>query len=409
LLTSSDGSAWAARSTQLARSGEDIVWNGSEFVVVDFAGGLLVSPDGVGWTRRSAPDFPVSIAWTGNQFALTTELGEVWTSPDAVDWTNRSAPQFPYNAVAGNTSTIVAVGGRDTFATFIATSGDGGTTWKDHSILTSTDRLQAVLWNGSQFVSVGSHGRVMTSADGATWTTQSSGTTASLSGIAWDGQQFVVVGDTEFLTSPDAAAWTAHPWGTLPAASAIAWNGHHFVAVGANGAMLFSADAIDWTQVPPVTNHTLTAIAAGGSPDVQFVAVGTLGDLLYSTDEVFVDSFELVPSKRPSLRVATLPRSGQAQNAFSDEPDAPADTDTRVRAAADDGVQLARPAEKPSLSQRDEVAGRGEPVRDEIRGGRTGRAARCDVLDAAVVVPGAALAPLDVEHVDKLRTDRCEQ
>jgi photosystem II stability/assembly factor-like uncharacterized protein len=53
---------------------------------------------------------------------------------------------------------------------FIATSTDGGATWKDHSLMTTSDRLQAVLWNGNQFVSVGSHGRVMTSPDGETWT-----------------------------------------------------------------------------------------------------------------------------------------------------------------------------------------------------------------------------------------------
>jgi photosystem II stability/assembly factor-like uncharacterized protein len=242
---------------------------------------------------------------------LTTELGEVWTSTDAVDWTNRSAPLFPYNAIAGNSTTIVAVGGRDTFAMFIATSDDGGSTWKDHSVLTTTDRLQAILWNGSQFVSVGSHGRIMTSPDGAVWTSPTSGTSAFLSGIAWDGHQFVVVGDTAFLTSPDAQTWTAHAWGVLPPASAIAWSGHQFVAVGDRGVMLSSNDGIVWTQTPPLTNHALAAVAAGGHPDVEFVAVGAQGELLYSTDAIFVSTFEFLAGNRPSRPVAALPWSRQ--------------------------------------------------------------------------------------------------
>jgi photosystem II stability/assembly factor-like uncharacterized protein len=172
----------------------------------------------------------------------------------------------------------------------------------------STDRLQAVLWNGSQFVSVGSHGQILTSPDGATWSPQTSGTTSFLSGIAWDGRQFVVVGATAFLTSPDAVTWTAHAWGALPAATAIAWNGQHFVAVGDKGAVLFSTDGINWTQAPALTGHTLTAVAAGGHPNAQFVAVGTFGDLLYSTDEVFVATFELQPGILPVRRVAALPR-----------------------------------------------------------------------------------------------------
>jgi hypothetical protein len=306
--TATDASSWTRRSSEIANaSPSDVVWDGNQFVVADFNRGLLTSPDGNVWTVRSGPNFPISIAWTGTQFALTTELGEVWTSPDATNWINRSAPLFPYNAVAGNGTTIVAVGGRDTFAMFIATSDDGGSTWKDHSLMTTADRLQAILWNGSQFVSVGSHGRIMTSPDGATWTPQTSGTTAFLSGIAWDGHQFVVVGDTAFLTSADAASWTAHPWGALPAAAAIAWGGHEFVAVGDHGAILSSSDGVSWAQVPALTNHPLSAVAGSGDPVVRFVAVGNRGDVLYANDDIFFDTFEAVPGMRLSLHVAVLP------------------------------------------------------------------------------------------------------
>ena len=312
LLASADGSVWTAVSSEIARiSPSSITWDGSQFVVADFNRNILTSPDGINWTVGTGPQAPVAITWTGNQHALTTEFGEVWTSPDAVDWTNRSAPALQYNAIAGNDTTIVAVGGRGGPAMFIATSDDGGSTWKDRSIPSATDGLQAVFWNGGQFVSVGLHGRILTSPDGATWTSRTSDTTSTLSSIAWDDHQFVVAGATAFVTSPDAVTWTPHDWGALPAATAIAWNGHHFVAVGDNGAMLFSSDGINWLQVPSLTNHGLSTVAAGGFPQVQFVAGDRFGDLLYGTDEVFSSAFEAQSGIRPSMTHAALPGSSR--------------------------------------------------------------------------------------------------
>jgi len=100
-----------------------------------------------------------------------------------------------------------------------------------------------------------------------------------------------------------------HAWGALPAASAIAWNGHDFVAVGDHGAILFSTDGVNWARVPTLTNHPLSAVAASAFPVIRFVAAGDLGDLLYGNDDVFMDTFEAVPGRRPSLHVAVLPRN----------------------------------------------------------------------------------------------------
>ena len=69
------------------------------------------------------------------------------------------------------------------------------------------------------------------------------------------------------------------------------------------------SDGVSWAQVPALTNHPLSAIAASAYPVVRFVAAGDLGDLLYSNDEVFTDTFEVVAGKRPSLQVAVLPRN----------------------------------------------------------------------------------------------------
>jgi len=72
-------------------------------------------------------------------------------------------------------------------------------------------------------------------------------------------------------------------------------------------------------------------------------------------------------------------------------------------------MKLARPAEKSPLRKRDHLVLQGKPVRNEIGGSRSRRAAGRDVFDAAVVVPRAALAPFDIEHIDEFCADRREQ
>jgi photosystem II stability/assembly factor-like uncharacterized protein len=63
--------------------------------------------------------------------------------------------------------------------------------------------LPGVTWSGPQFVAVGDSGVILTSPDGKTWTSQTSGTSQILRGVIWSGSQFVAVGDSGvILTSP---------------------------------------------------------------------------------------------------------------------------------------------------------------------------------------------------------------
>ncbi len=75
-------------------------------------------------------------------------------------------------------------------------------------------RLAALAWTGTTLVAVGSAGTILTSPDGAVWTTRASGTTADLTAVAWIGDQVVAVGDGDtVLTSPDGVTWTRQPPG----------------------------------------------------------------------------------------------------------------------------------------------------------------------------------------------------
>ena len=75
----------------------------------------------------------------------------------------------------------------------------------------------AFTWTGGQYAVVGNEGTILTSPDGITWTSQSSGTTGNLNGITWNGNQFAAVGsliafefaESTILTSPDGIIWTS--------------------------------------------------------------------------------------------------------------------------------------------------------------------------------------------------------
>jgi hypothetical protein len=148
----------------------------------------------------------------------------------------------------------------------------------------TTNRLNGVVWSGSQFVAVGDGGTILTSGDGATWIKRSSGTTAALEGVVWSGTEYAVVGDSgTFLTSPDGVAWTMHSLSVNNLFYGIAWSGSIFVAVGFTGNILTSPDGISWTQRGSGTQDVLQGVTWSGS---QFVAVGRAGAILTSPDGI---------------------------------------------------------------------------------------------------------------------------
>jgi hypothetical protein len=121
-------------------------------------------------------------------------------------------------------------------------------------------------------MAVGSSGTLLTSATGATWTPQSSGTTQPLYGIAWSGNQFVAVGGGGvILTSPNGLTWTPHTAGTTADLSGIAWSGSQFLIVGSGGAAFSSPDSNAWIAQTSGTGQDLYGVIWAGS---QFIAVG---------------------------------------------------------------------------------------------------------------------------------------
>src|SRR5579872_6408325 len=172
LLRSTDATHWLAQSPSLLL-GEmhRVIWDGTRFVATDPAGNVYDSADGTSFTQigRTAPF--EGLVWTGSQYVGAGTAG-IYTSSDAATWTLR-------HATAQGTS------------------------------------VDAVAWSGTILVVVGSNGTVLTSADGASWTTVSPVTADFLSSVVWSGSKFLAVGtDASMGTgqvtieSADGLHWT---------------------------------------------------------------------------------------------------------------------------------------------------------------------------------------------------------
>jgi len=71
-------------------------------------------------------------------------------------------------------------------------------------------------------VTVGNSGTILTSSDGTTWTSRTSGTTNNLYGVTYGNGTFVTVGDNGvILTSSDGISWTKRTSGGQPTTTTI--------------------------------------------------------------------------------------------------------------------------------------------------------------------------------------------
>ena len=95
----------------------------------------------------------------------------------------------------------------------------------------STDST-ATTTSNPLFVAVGDNGTIITSSDGTTWTSRTSGTTEKLRGGAYGKSTLVVVGRSgTILTSSDGSTWTSRTSGTSNKLKGITYGNSTFVAV----------------------------------------------------------------------------------------------------------------------------------------------------------------------------------
>jgi len=188
-------------------------------------------------------------------------------------------------------STFVAVGESGT----ILTSSDG-TTWTSRTSGT-TNHLYGVTYANSTFVTVGDNATILTSSDGTTWTNTSTNKrtlryfskaeTNNLYGVTYGDGLFVVVGgDATIFTSSDGTTWTERDglrstWVLPQYFKGVTYRKKLFVTVGRNGRILNSPDGITWKQRKSGTKYNLVGITYRNG---LFVSVGKNGKIVTSFD-----------------------------------------------------------------------------------------------------------------------------
>ena len=145
------------------------------------------------------------------------------------------------------------------------------TTWLDRTPANLVTGLNDVVWSGSLFVAVGDVGKIVTSPDGITWTTRTSGTTQTLQGVYWDGSRFLAVGDgATILSSANGTNWsTLHTGAAEVRLQAVSYSGTRYVAAGSlsNSAyMLTSVNGVTWTEnlSVPQNGRSISGLAWSG-------------------------------------------------------------------------------------------------------------------------------------------------
>ena len=173
--------------------------------------------------------------------------------------------------------------------------------------------LAAVVWTGTQLVTVGSDGTILTSPNGVTWTIRNSGTTIGLTAITWTGSRLVAVGgEGTIISSSDGITWQS---GTADARfndlTAVIWTGNQLVAAGSTGILTSTDGGFNWVlrltrqsfdlkSLTWASNHLVAAYNSGHpsqgglvtSPDgitwtdITFPAGYFLSDIVWAGTEV---------------------------------------------------------------------------------------------------------------------------
>ncbi len=188
VVRSIDGVHWTQVLLDYDVSLFDINWNGSLFVAVGWlpAPGdgrkvILTSPDGQEWSYQYF-DFEGhlwTVGWTGSRFVAVGDGARFFTSTDGSYWQPRSLDDgVGLRDMVWNGDRLVAVGWRSEQGGLILSTEDG-INWVESELpVAAPQDFDDVTWTGTHFVAVsrGSGDVVFTSADGLTWTSETTAT-----------------------------------------------------------------------------------------------------------------------------------------------------------------------------------------------------------------------------------------
>jgi hypothetical protein len=320
VMTSSDGIVWTSQTSASNNNWTSICWSNTLklFVAVANSGTgnrVMTSSNGILWTSRisSTDNNWGSITWSTflNLFIVTTndKSNVLMVSSNGFNWnTITISIEYEWNNIISTDQYLLASG---------ISIGRAIDSYKWNNLSFYIDNnWTSVCFGGitgqEQFVAVADSGvnnRVMTSTNGINWMVRQSAADYKWSCVCWGGipgqEKFVAVASSyipstsgsnnRVMTSADGITWTLR---TTPADNewnSICWSSNLslFVAIASSGTgnrVMTSADGITWFSQISAADYNWTSVCYGGiSGQEKFVAVASSGignRVMTSTDGI---------------------------------------------------------------------------------------------------------------------------
>ncbi|HYE32012.1 MAG TPA: hypothetical protein VEH27_11320 [Methylomirabilota bacterium] len=316
VVQSPDGITWTAGTGTAALGGKDVYKlesiNNTLWAVG--SSGLVASYSVRGWSAAAAlgTNDLFAIAGSTNEWVAVGDnalyvkqgLAGNWT-PQTSSTTSGYAPPWPYYSALWD-GRLFAVGGKTgLLLEGFRTNTTSALQWY---LTDSSPRnwLWSITRQGDLYAAVGNNGRILTSADGASWNQESSGVTSVLLGVGGRTNLIVAVGHGgTILTSPEAyeqvvttnaqnqrvtnqvsvfgIRWTQQPAPTTKDLQGVGATEALVIVTGADGTILRSVNGTGWTASPSPASAFLSSVAFGNG---TWVSTGDRGMILTSPDGV---------------------------------------------------------------------------------------------------------------------------
>lgn len=209
---STDGVTWTTVLNVSSRDNHNINYNNGYFVLGSGASGgsgfIYSSTNGTTWVQSTnlganSVFCGIYISAIGRTFAAGSQYGYYVGTPNSTSsWSAATGLAGSIRGVAWSPTAaracVVSTNGRIYYSTNLAT-------WNE--AINTGVALYNIQWCDNQFVAVGDSGKLLTSTDGITWVTRTTGTTLSLRGVAsistssTAGAALFVTAVTDFLRS----------------------------------------------------------------------------------------------------------------------------------------------------------------------------------------------------------------
>lgn len=343
IATSTDGITWTSR-TPLETANNSalycITYGGGNFVVNAYVSNKAqYSTDGITWTNTASlgSTFKLSYLTYGNGYYVGADQsassgGLLWYSTDAITWSSvvpNTTSDYVHGIVYSSTTSKWHIAldlktygystnltswtvGDDTNAGQPATNiamysiyynsaaplyligGNSGLfftstdaiTWTSRTTNTSTNRLNKIVYDSTNYIVAGANSALAVSTDGITWTSRTTNFGSNINGLDYTSattEKYAICGPGgRISSSTDNITWTTRTseFGTTTV-NEIKYLNNLWIAVGTNGKISTSTDAITWTSRTSNLTSTLKDIAYNTG---VYVVVSSSGGITTSTD-----------------------------------------------------------------------------------------------------------------------------